>query len=120
MNFKTPYNATPAKGERNTQPSMTIPDQTLSVKQILDRYAKGLPLGGQKVPIYEADENSTFDDYMPDPKTLDISERHEMAQDAKKELRDIKSKLNKKAREKAEKDLLKSKDEEGSEGKSTN
>lgn len=53
--------------------SKTIPDQSMSVQEIMRRFAQGLPLGGEKVPIYDGDE-----EYLPDPKTLDISEIEDM------------------------------------------
>lgn len=44
--FKTMWNcdAFPHIGEVNTLPSMTVPDQSLSVKEILYRFQEGLPL----------------------------------------------------------------------------
>ena len=48
-------------------PSMTIPDQTMSLRQILDRYARGLPIAGVKVPQFDDGEIE-----MPDPRTLDL------------------------------------------------
>lgn len=43
-------------GEVNLEPSLTIPDDALSIKEILDRYARGLPLGGERVPVYNGEE----------------------------------------------------------------
>lgn len=105
MKFKTQYNQQhfPIKGEKNTLPSMTVPDQTMSVKEILQRYAKGLPLGGAKVPMYEEDYDEDNTDILPDPKTLDLAELEEFSKQAKSELEEIKEKANKKAKEKAEK-----------------
>lgn len=69
--FKTQYNAHlfPKNYEENNLPSATIPDQSLSVKDILQRYANGLPLGGAKVPVYNGE------DYIPDLDRLDLAER---------------------------------------------
>jgi len=74
MKFKTQWNSEefPKKHEVNTQPSKTVPDQTMSVRTIMDRYAKGLPIaGGMRKPEYYGDT------YMPDFKRMDISERQE-------------------------------------------
>jgi hypothetical protein len=72
-------------GEVNTLPSMTIPDQTMSIRTIVDRYAKGLPVSAF-TPIYEGE-----DFYMPDPKTLDLVDRAELLENVKQEVESIKS-----------------------------
>lgn len=59
-------------GEVNNEPSMTIPDDSMSIKEILDRYARGLPLGGERVPVYNGEE------YIPDLETLDLVDRAEL------------------------------------------
>jgi len=51
-----------------TQPSMTVPDQTMSIRIILERYSRGLPIGGRLDEYYDED------DTMPDYKTLDLTE----------------------------------------------
>ncbi|QCS36964.1 hypothetical protein [Tortoise microvirus 35] len=46
-------------------PSLTVPDESLTVSELLDRYAKGQPLG---VPYYEPrypDNEPDFDDFDP-------------------------------------------------------
>jgi len=77
-------------GEVNTLPSMTIPDQTMSIRTIVDRYTRGLPVTGF-TPVYDGE-----DYYMPDPKTLDLVERHEMAEQIKQEVESLKSRQWKK------------------------
>lgn len=79
------------------QPSMTVPDQSLTIRQILDRYSRGLPLD-LKTPQW--DNQPDIDDIMPDPKTLDISERYDLAQQAQQELNQIKRKLAEKPKNK--------------------
>lgn len=68
-------------------PSQTVPDQTMSIKEILDRYAKGLPLGGQRVPIYEPDSN------LPDPRKLDLADREALAEQYTQELTEINQRI---------------------------
>jgi len=70
--------------EGHFSPSLTIPDQTLGIKEILQRYARGLPMDG-KVPIYEGDEGDGID-----PRRLDLSERAELQQMYTEELNQIK------------------------------
>ena len=45
----------PKKYKEFTMPSETVPDQSLTMRQILDRYARGLPLD-VKTPIWEEDD----------------------------------------------------------------
>lgn len=76
--------------EVNTLPSMTIPDQSLSVREIMDRYAKGYPLEGERTPIYEGEEND-----LPDLKHMDLAEKEEYMDAAKEEIRQIAAKEKK-------------------------
>jgi hypothetical protein len=84
------YDYKEQKGEVNTLPSMTIPDLTMSIRTIVDRYAKGLPVTAF-TPIYEGE-----DFYMPDPKTLDLVDRAELLESAKQEVESLKSRQWKK------------------------
>jgi hypothetical protein len=68
-----------------TQPSLTIPDQTMSIKVILERYARGLPVGGRLDEYYDEEDD------LPNPFTLDLAERQEMAELYTKEINEIKS-----------------------------
>lgn len=43
--------------EINNQPSLTVPDQTMTIKQILDRYARGIPFDNAKIPIYDGEDD---------------------------------------------------------------
>lgn len=92
----TPFNgAQKRKEERNLLPSLTVPDQSMSVAEIMRRYANGLPIGGAKVPLWEEDE-----DFYPDVRTLDLAEIQDIIQsghDAKEQLDQVKKRLNEKA-----------------------
>lgn len=68
-----------------TQPSLTIPDQSMSIKTILERYARGLPVGGRLDEYYDEE------DTLPDPRTLDLAERQELAEMYTQEINEIKS-----------------------------
>jgi hypothetical protein len=78
----------PTKGEVNNKPSETIPDQTMTMREILTRYAKGLPIDGEKTPIWEDGEG-----YAKDPETLDLAEREELATQAREELKQINERI---------------------------
>jgi len=77
------YNYKIQKGEINNKPSQTVPDQTMSIREILTRYAKGLPIESGKVPIYEGE------DYTPDPRHMDLADRQEYMEYAKNQIREI-------------------------------
>lgn len=83
------YDYKEQQGEVNQLPSMTIPDQTMSIRTIVDRYTRGLPVTGF-TPVYEGEE------FIPDPKTLDLTERAELAEQIKQEVESIKSRQWKK------------------------
>lgn len=77
--------------EQNNEPSLTIPDQTLSIKQILERYASGQSLEG-KTPYYD---ESDSEEYYPDPRYMDLAEREEISQNFREEIQHIKTKAEK-------------------------
>jgi len=77
--------------EQNDEPSLTIPDQTLSIKQILERYASGQSLEG-KTPYYDESES---EEYYPDPRYMDLAEREELSQNFREEIQYIKTKSKK-------------------------
>jgi len=78
----------PIKGQYNNKPSETVPDQTMTMREILIRYAKGLPIDGEKTPLWEEGEG-----YAKDPETLDLAEREELATQAREELQQINERI---------------------------
>lgn len=73
---QTPYNAHLRKDKRkiSTLPSLTVPDETMTPRQILERYANGLPvMGDNSQPQYYGEEALGID-----PRTLDLSEQQEI------------------------------------------
>lgn len=114
MHFKTNYNMS---GDDQTKPrkifgiSKTLPDQTMDLKTILDRYARGLPItGNSQQPIYEGEEGFAID-----PRTLDLSELHNMAKTASEAIREAEMEQmekDKAARKEAFKKALKAELEE--------
>lgn len=65
MKIKKQFQRHPLLGETNTQPSMTIPDQAYTVQEMQNRLSRGLPVTGQRVPMY-------------DPETGPLPELHKM------------------------------------------
>lgn len=74
----------PTYYESNTLPSEFIPDQNLTMAQIFDRYARGLPLSGARVPVFEPDND------LPDPRTLDLVDREQLGRQYAAELQELK------------------------------
>lgn len=88
--FKSQWNGvqSPKRYEKVSTLSQTIPDQTMSVSEIMNRYAKGLPLTGERVPVYHGDE-----EFVPDIKTLDLSEIEDMKIKAQNSIDENRKKL---------------------------
>jgi len=75
-------------GESNDQPSETVPDQSMPIKEIISRYAKGLPISGtSSKPYYEDPENPSQGINL---KTLDLADLEEIARESGEKLRDFK------------------------------
>lgn len=84
--------------ETPKMPSRTVPDMTLSIQEILKRYASGAPMGHlEKVGMYESEEEAPEDDDILtdgiDPRTLDIHERHEMYQESKRLVKEYREQM---------------------------
>jgi hypothetical protein len=78
--------------EVNKQKSLTIPDQAMTIKEILNRYARGLDVEGFR-PIYD-DEDISLDDYLPDPRKMDLAERQQYKESIEQELVLLKNQFN--------------------------
>lgn len=91
--------------EVNNQPSLTVPDQSMSIIEIMKRFAKGLPIDGERVPWYEGtdqeiEENGDF----PDITRLDQVDRHMLAKDAQENTARLRKKLREEAEQKKKAD----------------
>lgn len=84
--FKSPFNNLNhgAYYEVITEPSETLPDQSMSVSEIFRRYAMGLPLGGQREGIYN-EENESLMNY----ERMDKIEKIEVQRRYQQRLREI-------------------------------
>lgn len=75
--------------EVHGKPSLTIPDQSLTIKEILQRYAQGLPLhASAQIPIYHGDNE------IPDLQRMDLAEREQYLNDLKQTVEDTKARIN--------------------------
>lgn len=74
-------------------PSETVPDQTMSMRTIVERYARGLPITGSgRTPIWAGGDDLTYDDYLPPLTGLDPADRQSLMELAKQELESIREK----------------------------
>lgn len=94
--FKSQYNAAPDKGvlKPSLIPSMTIPDKTMSVAEMIRRHGAGLPMTVRtRVPMFDDDESGNVDDSITgiNLQSLDISEREALLQQVKEESARIKA-----------------------------
>lgn len=95
-NFRTQYNYVQPKGETNTMPGLTMPDQTMSIPELLARYAKGMPLS-VKQPIYAKDDLD-----MDEFRKLDPVDKHRLIRERMEELKQLRTRVEKEQKEKFE------------------
>lgn len=88
MNIKNRANYTPTQGKIFTEPSMTAPDQTMSMKNIMERFAKGLPLPDQKVELYDEESDGIR------PQLLDLVDLQEMKMYNTEKIKDLEIRAN--------------------------
>ena len=85
--------------EVNTQVSCTVPDQNLSIREILMRYANGT------VSDISLNNELVYSEDMPDLRGIDISELQQLKKEAQADVKDIQAELNRrKAAQKEERD----------------
>lgn len=102
MKFKNHYNAREFKdpGERNLKPSLTMPDQALSVQEMIDRHRRGLPVRGYADMEY-VDETDPLGGR--DLKSLDLEEVKQIVGEIRKRYNDARDKWYKEETERRQK-----------------
>lgn len=83
--------------ERNVLPSLTVPDQTMSIQEILERHTRGLGIDQGKVPMYYGDDE-VLD--QSDLKKMDLSELQELREANAERLEEMRMELIDKAKKK--------------------
>lgn len=96
MKFRTNWNSEefPDYSEHPTGVSMTIPDQTMSVSDMLKRHSKGLAIPDGKVPIYNYDVETGEAYDLPDLLKMDLAEKQQLLEDAKEHVQKLRDDLN--------------------------
>lgn len=81
IQFKNKLQYVTAPGSRTVGPSETIPDDTLSIKQILAKHVRGMILEQEdmRTPIYQDDVDFDSPD-LESVKRMDLADRHEYMQ----------------------------------------
>jgi len=78
-------------------PSNTIPNQSLTVREIYTRFASGRNLPSRQTQ-YDDDGNTnhefTFDDIMPNIQHLDLADKQSILEQAKEQLEEVKKRLD--------------------------
>jgi len=63
--FRTQYNSKPSKGKKMDPAVLTQPDQNMSIRELLDKHSRGLPLGvNENKGEYFDTEIPRFDDIL--------------------------------------------------------
>ncbi|AXH73894.1 MAG: hypothetical protein [Microviridae sp.] len=84
---KRSFRASPTQGnspfkEKNNGISQTVPDQSYSVREILEKFASGT--------LPDLTREQTFSEDMPDLRGMDISELHQLKADARSDVATLK------------------------------
>lgn len=83
-----PYTGTPGRSQFG--PSQTVPDMSLSLREVMHRYTRNQPIMGGS-GFYD-DENPSMD--AVDFHRLDLAEQEDYLLSKQNELRDLKSRIN--------------------------
>lgn len=75
-------------GEVNDMPSMTVPDQTLSIEELISRYARG-----QSVPSYVGLSDEELGFIAPDVRHLDLTQLEELRFDVQAHIDAIRARM---------------------------
>ena len=79
MKTRTAYNRTRYKNKQSTLPSLTIPNETYTIPELIRRFTKGIDDGITRPTTYQ--EGVTHDDIdMEKFSRLDINDKHEFAE----------------------------------------
>lgn len=88
----------PKKYEQNTKPSRTIPNQSLTITEMVERYRKGLPIhANAKAPIYGGEAE------LRDLDTMDLVDRQAYIDSVADHLVEVRARLEENAKTEAQK-----------------
>lgn len=86
-------------GVINKQPSVTVPAKTMTVTEIMKRYANGMPLGGAKMGIYDPNPELAMG---INPKTLDLVDIQTLERQNREWIKETQARIKKDQTDRAE------------------
>lgn len=93
--FRTPHNYKQEIPKISEMPSATVPDQTLSIPEILQRFAQGRPMTATTNLTYTGDE------YAPEVRGMDLVDLDELKEKNQQEINRLKNELKELAKAQA-------------------
>lgn len=80
-----------AHGRVITDKSQTVPNDTLSLRELLDRHARGLPVTGNTAqPTFTGEPGDDNVPYLPNLKGMDLEDVHKLKMEALHEVNELK------------------------------
>lgn len=104
-----PFNYTPQE-QTQFAPTLTVPDQTLSMREIMHRYSRGLPIEPGRIGTYDNEDLDA--PFYPDLEKLDYAVREHYIAQAQAELRELRVKTRNEKKQKETEFLQKTKKSE--------
>lgn len=116
MKFKTEYNQEefPRVQEKNETPSMSIPDMSLSVQELLRRFSNGMPIVGNNPGSYDYEDNESEEHefLLPNLEAMDIYEREQLLIKVREMVENTRAEINENLRIQREKAIVEAKEKE--------
>lgn len=85
----------------SAMPSKTIPDQSLTIRQIMDRFTRGLPIEGAHTSVFEQTEEVPHPDLPTSDELamMDIADRQEVIEGVREKAQELEKSAKKRAAE---------------------
>lgn len=102
--IKTPHTAKyfPKDHEVNNEPSRTVPNQSMTILEMVKRHQQGLPIEGSKgIPLYSGEE------LIPDLSGMDLADKQEYIDSVADHLVEVRARIDAAKKEAAEAAKLK-------------
>lgn len=100
LKIRTQYNRSEFKTnyEVNKDKSRTVPDQTMTIAEIVKRYNHGMPVSGKGDPQFN-------EELLPNLAKMDLSEIHDLQKKVAQDIEDIRKRVQKARTDKYNKEL---------------
>lgn len=84
IEFQNNYNYTEEKGEVNTEPSMTVQEDSFSIQQLMERHLAGMPLEGKQIMDFESQDEDDLD--LEQFNRMDLTEKDEIIREMQEKI----------------------------------